>query len=317
MRVYLRRAPRGLRLVRGGQVIELQIGLEFLGFGRGGIDGIFGSQTESAVQAWQMSRRTNPDGWVDATVWRGVTRQDPPSLFRRCLSVTAAFEGHGYTHAAGNWDNAYLTWGIVGFTLRHGNLGEIVRRAEARHPGLMAQVIGHEKSDELMRIINSNSSTRRRWANHISRPPGRYKIQPDWADAFEMLGQRAELRTIQDEVARDVYWVKAVEDFRRFGLSDECDLALCFDTAVQNGGIDNEKAGLIAQGMAAAPGATGETRRSIMANAIADGSDPRYSEDVRSRRMTLATGAGAVHGAGYRIDLWGLEPYPVEPLDLA
>ncbi len=316
MRVIMKKAAPGIRNVRGGHVMELQIGLEQVGFGCGGIDGVFGGQTERAVKRWQLSQNTAADGQVDDLTWFGITRSDPPSLFRRCLALTAAFEGHGYLRVAGNWDNAYLTWGIIGFTLRHGNLGKVLHRADDRHPELLAHVIGESKRDELLTIIDVRSTDQRLWANEISVQPQRYKIRQDWEDAFEALGQKPEIRAIQDEVARDVYWKQATEDFCRFNLDDELDLALCFDTAVQNGGINNTKAQLIEAAVQASPNATGEQRRILFADAIADGSSERFSEDVRSRRRTIAKGKGIVHGAAYSIDNWGIEPPTVDSIAL-
>lgn len=41
---------------------------------------------------------------------------DIPAALDRSLQVTAAFEGHGFGMLQGNWDGAWLTWGIIGFT---------------------------------------------------------------------------------------------------------------------------------------------------------------------------------------------------------
>ena len=46
--------------------------------------------------------------------------------------------------------------------------------------------------------------------------------------------------------------------------------------------------------------------RQIIANAVADASLPAFREDVRSRKMTIATGQGTVHGASYDLSNWGL-----------
>ena len=51
----------------------------------------------------------------------------------------------------------------------------------------------------------------------------------------------------------------------------------------------------------------------IIANAVADKTrttDPRKREDVRARKLTLATGAGVVHGATYLLRNWGLADLP-------
>ena len=173
--------------------------------------------------------------------WRGIVRTDPPALFRRCLALTAAFEGHGYTLALGNWDNAFITWGIVGFTLKGGNLSEVVKRIAARHPGLLERVIGDDRARALLDVIGATRARQQAFANGISLPPKKVRLQTDWEDAFEGLGNRPEVRAIQDEVARDRYWATALRDFRKFDLEDELDAALMFDTTVQNGGIDGAR----------------------------------------------------------------------------
>jgi hypothetical protein len=47
-----------------------------------------------------------------------------------------------------------------------------------------------------------------------------------------------------------------------------------------------------------------------LAHAVADGSLPAFAEDVRARKLTLATGSGWVHGARYAIADWGLQDGP-------
>ena len=316
MRILLRRAKRGFRLVRGGHVINLQNALVQARFSAGSVDGIYGNATSNAVRAWQLATGQEPTGDVNALAWQGITRSEPPSVFSRCVALTAAFEGHGYTKACGNWDNAYLTWGTIGFTLRHGSLGKIIERIAARHPGLLEQTIGEDKASELRNIIDAKKTEQRDWANAISRPPSKYRLRQDWEDAFEKLGFRAEVRAIQEEVARDIYWQIAIRDFKRFKLESELDIALCFDTAVQNGGINETKTKLVQKGLKKAPKAKAEARRKILADGIADGSSERFREDVRTRRMAIATGNGIVHGSTYLAEDWGLDEVSVDPLEL-
>jgi hypothetical protein len=231
-------------------------------------------------------------------------------------AVTAAFEGHGYTFAAGNWDNAYLTWGIVGFTLKGGNLGEVLRRVRDRHPGLIQQAMGVEKANELLEVIDASQAKQRNWANGISLPPNKYRVREDWEDAFTALGNRPEVRSVQDEVAWDVYWNQAVSDLNRFGELTELDASLFFDTAVQNGGVNDVKAKNIREALKANPGVSGRRRLSLIADAIADGSVAAFKEDVRSRRQAIARGEGTVHGADYCIEDWGIVELPLSAMDL-
>jgi hypothetical protein len=306
----------GFRNVRGGTVIDLQKGLSRSTSTPVAIDGVFGSQTKAALQLWQNANGFEPSGEVDELTWKGLTHQDLPKLFRRCLAITAAFEGHGYTFAAGNWDDAYLTWGVIGFTLKHGNLKKVLEKVETRHPGLMAQTIGPDMAGELLKIIKSNAATRRVWGNSISVSPKKYRIRADWEDAFEMLGNRPEIRQIQDEVAREVYWCKALSDMKKYGAQTEADAALFFDTAVQNGGINAKKAALITEKRMNNPGVDGRDRLTLIAEAIAEGSNAKFAADVLSRKACIAQGTGKVHGSSYYIQDWAVDYIDADDADL-
>jgi hypothetical protein len=43
---------------------------------------------------------------------------------------------------------------------------------------------------------------------------------------------------------------------------------------------------------------------------VADASAAKWREDVRSRKMTIATGSGEVHGWPYPLRNWGLQDLP-------
>lgn len=315
MRIYMRKRP-GYRYVRGGTVIQFQKAIAAGNPTPLSIDGVFGNQSEMALRTWQSRHGMTVTGMVDELTWSAATGEGLPNHFRRCLAITAAFEGHGYTFAAGNWDNAYLTWGVVGFTLKHGNLGKVIRTTEDRHPGLMAATIGASKSQELLDIVDASAAQKKAWGEKISVLPKKYRIRQDWEDAFEVLGQRGEVRAIQDEIARKVYWKRAVSDLRKFGEPTESDAALFFDTAVQNGGVDTQKGELIRKALSANPGAKDRDRLMLIAKAIADGSNPTYWKDVFSRRSAIASGEGKVHGAAYLIKDWMVDLVPVNADDL-
>ena len=53
-------------------VLVLQDGLNTLGYETGGLDGIFGSKTLSAVKSYQSSRNLTVDGIVGCNTWRSI-----------------------------------------------------------------------------------------------------------------------------------------------------------------------------------------------------------------------------------------------------
>lgn len=304
MPIIVRRSPGGYRTPRGSVVETVQRALGAKGSPVPSVDGIFGNDTETALKAWQTKAGRPVTGTVDEKDWAALTTAPLPSLFERCLQLTLAFEGHGYTKAAGNFDGAFLTWGIIGFTLKGGSLNLVINGIPR---AVLDAALGADKAKELLAILEATMAEKEAWANGISAGAQKAGLVKDWSDAFTRLGQTPEAQAAQRTVARDNYWGIAERDFRRYGLSDALDMALCFDTAVQNGGINKAKADLIQQRMAPLnPKPTGQARRELMANAIADGSSERWRENVRRRRLTIATGDGEANGARYRLADWGL-----------
>jgi hypothetical protein len=55
-----------------------------------------------------------------------------------------------------------------------------------------------------------------------------------------------------------------------------------------------------------APITTEQELRVIVANAVADAS-ASFKEDVRSRKLTVATGTGKVYGETFILSNWGLD----------
>ena len=93
-------------------------------------------------------------------------------------------------------------------------------------------------------------------------------------------------------------------------MVNELGLALCFDIAVQNGGIDQTEGQRIRNKITQTPPATPQDLRKIIANVVAENSNPTFIEDVRKRKMTFATTQGTVHGSKYDVKTWGLDEVP-------
>jgi hypothetical protein len=100
------------------------------------------------------------------------------------------------------------------------------------------------------------------------------------------------------------YLNPAIETVKMLNFSSELGLALCFDIHVQDGGILHAALDQIRQQVT--PDMPETTRRVIVANAVADSARPAFRQDVRQRKLTIATGEGVVHGHTYNLDEWGL-----------
>jgi hypothetical protein len=163
---------------------------------------------------------------------------------------------------------------------------------------------------ELLRVLGESRDAQLDWADGISIGSSKYRVERAWEEAFGKLGAFPEVQELQLERAGR-YWKIACRDARRFGLTTELGIGLCFDIAVQNGGIDADaEERRIRRWLAEHPGASELDRRVRIADVVAENSRTRYVEDVRSRKRALATGEGLVHGARYATSDWGLGDQP-------
>ncbi|WP_420127988.1 peptidoglycan-binding protein [Longimicrobium sp.] len=305
-RILFQRAPEGFRTVRGGLIKDLQIRLAAAGSSPGMLDGIYGRDTEQAIRAWEAGQGRSPTGKVTDDAWLELFGAPPP-IFDRCLQLTAAFEGHGYELVAGNFDDAWITWGIIGFTLKHGELGRMLKQIRVSHSALFSDAFGGLEA-ELVSVLDGSDARKRDWANSISIGQNRQRVREDWSAAFRRLGSRREVQEIQRHFAHG-YWDIALNDAKRFGLKTEMGLALAFDVAVQNGGADAGDVARIRAKLQNNPPQTEQDLRIIVANGIAEGSKPQWITDVRRRKLAIATGSGTVHKARYAVKTWGLDEF--------
>lgn len=290
----------------GDLVALLQRGLAHLGAYTRAIDGDFGGGTQAAVRSLQADHRLPVTGRADRRTWRKATGIPWPPLFERCLQLTARFEGHGYRLIAGNYDGAGLTWGIVGFTLKHGALKAIVNELAVRAPESL-RVFGDE-ADELIRIFQTKTTEELlAWADSISTGARKQSVIEPWRSGFAALGAEPLVQEIQRRHARESYFAPAIATADRLGLDTDSGIALCFDTQVQNGGVKPriERAFTERLTKRNRPG-TQRAKRVLLAKLVADSARKTYREDVLARKSAIATGQGVVHGQLFTTVDWGL-----------
>jgi peptidoglycan hydrolase-like protein with peptidoglycan-binding domain len=301
-------------LARGARselVRRLQAGLQRAGSYKGDLDGDFGDGTAKAVATFRVKHSLGRDQIVDAATWQAVTGGPVPLLRERAIAVTAAFEGHGFGRAAGNYDGAGLTWGIIGFTLSSGNVPRLLLASEARKPGCVEATFG-KKGSELLQVMKGPRTKQMAWADSISSGSTKSNVLEPWRSCFLRFGEIPEVQQLQIDQVNAAYFQPATKTARTLGLKTELGVALCFDIHVQNGSISPGAMDQIRRESKAHPIHKERELRVIIANAVADSSRAQYREDVRSRKLTLATGAGSVHGATYVLRNWGLDASPAQ-----
>lgn len=296
---------------RAGVVAAIQKELYAARFDPQGYDGVYGERTVAAVQEFQHAHGIPATGLIDDVTWQAMMKRPVPGVDVRSLELTAAFEGHGYTLAQGNWDGAWLTWGIIGFTLKDGNVQKIIRETASNSPDALHRAFGPD-ADGLIAIMAGSSRDQELWANSITVGEGR--LAEPWRSGFTLLGQLPEVQQHQQQLAHDAYFVPAVHTARSFGLKSELGLALCFDLHVQNGGISPDARAAVTNAGTASHTSGERGLRETIANAVADLASARFADDVRARKLAIARGSGMVHGARFVLENWGLSEVPAPEL---
>ncbi len=152
----------------------------------------------------------------------------------------------------------------------------------------------------------SSAATRAAFATSVSGPAPQYRVAEPWRSGFASLGAQREVQRLQIERARTEYWTAiALRDAADLGLTEELDLLLLFDVAVQNGGMRSKGRLKSAQSKITSGMAAVDKRRAI-AQVVADTIKGKFKGDVLARKNTIAVGDGTVHGAKYDLAGWGL-----------
>jgi len=285
----------------GDIVRSVQQELTGVGFDTNGIDGWFGQVTANALKQFQAAKGLAATGVVDDATWTPLMRAPIPETTQRSLQLTASFEGHGFGLAVGNFDGALLTWGIIGFTLASSEIQEIVLAMNQAHPELVRQAF-QSYTDELLHLMTAPRDFQKKWADEHT--INGHALADPWKGMFAAFGASPEVQAEQLKHVQQDYFNPAIRTARALNFTSELGLALCFDIHVQNGGIKNTAMQQIQQ--QAKPEMAEQAQRVIVANAVADWANPSWADNVRRRKLTVATGQGTVNGHTYVLENWGL-----------
>lgn len=264
-------------------------------------DRIYGPGTAAAVKQFQSQKSLPSTGAVDEDTWQDLMQRPVPAAGERALQLTAAFEGHGFGLAVGNFDGALLTWGIIGFTMASGEVQRIIQAVNNSHPELIQQAFG-DNAKELLDFLSGTSLAQKEWANEHTLKSG--ALAEPWHSMFATFGSFPEVQAEQIKHVQADYLSPAIKTATRLGFTTELGLALCFDIHVQTGGIKSAVMKTLQQQFQSV--SVEPDRRKLVANAVADSASAKWKEDVRRRKLTVATGSGTVHGHQYQLTNWGL-----------
>jgi peptidoglycan hydrolase-like protein with peptidoglycan-binding domain len=277
---------------------------------RGPVDGCFGGGVEAAVKTYQTQQGLAPSGAVDSVTWSRMFPTDPPPvseiaslpLAERCLALTGSFETGKFAPdcfcgIAGDFDQMGLSFGALQWNVGQGSLQPLLMQMFDQHADV-ARNIFHEHFDTVAALRTSTVPDQLTFARSIQ-TSGR--LQEPWQGMLIALGRTPEFQGIQSDHASKIFQ-QALNMCGDYGLISERAVALMFDIATQGGSIPTIIRAQIMADFAQLPktGADNEVAKMcIVANRRAAASNPKFVDDVRVRKLTIAQGTGTVHGLVY------------------
>jgi hypothetical protein len=301
----------------GEEVRRIQVTLKEHGFYLGPIDGDFGGGTEAAVKSFQRAKRLTPDGMVGPKTWKSLfPRENIPSpailmkpMAYRCLALTGSFETNApvpecFSGLSGDFDGQGISFGALQWNLGQGSLQPLLLEMDKKHSKVLKEIFD-QHYPVLRAMLKEERGEQLAWARSIQ-DTRKHLIDEPWRGLFKTLGRREEFQNIQVKYAEKLYR-SALALCKGYGVRSERGVALMFDIKVQNGSISPLVKAQIDQDIAHLPGSLSRDEREvarlrIIANRRAEAANPRWVEDVRIRKLTIANGEGTVHGRHYALE---------------
>jgi len=297
----------------GEDVVRIQKALQDAGFFQGALDGAFGDRTEAAVKAFQARAGLTADGMVGPATWGKLfpspvaeAQAAPGDLSTRCLALTGSFETGQlapgcFATVTGSFDGQGMSFGALQWNFGQGTLQPLLQKMFARHPDVASRIFGDNLS-QLQQAISADKDAAIRFAVSIQDPAKKAVVNP-WKQMFISLGLSPEFQAIEVEGAA-AYAQRGVRLCQEYGLWSERGRALMFDLCVQNGSIADKTKALILADFGKLPQTLSPEdaelgRMRSVANRRAEAANPKFVEDVRTRKLCIAEGKGTVHGISY------------------
>jgi hypothetical protein len=312
----------------GPEVGKIQQKLTDLRLYSGPIDGSYGGGTEAAVKAFQSGAGLAADGDVGPATWAKLfsdsQMQEPAiksePLTNRCLALTGSFETGSappecFAGLSGDFDGEGISLGVCQWNLGQGSLQPLLKEIDQSSQALVTQIFTNY-ANEFRRVLASPIEDQLAWARSIQ--DSRHVVGEPWQGLLKTLARTPEFQAIETEHAGRLF-ATARSLCSAYKVQSQRALALMFDIAVQNGGINDVVRAQIERDFAALDStqtsqALEVARLQIVANRRAAASNPAWVNDVRIRKLTIANGQGSVHGRNYDLAAqYGISLAPLTP----
>ncbi len=201
-----------------------------------------------------------------------------------------------------------LSYGVLQWNIGQGTMQVLLSDMFAAHHDVVASIFG-DRAAPLVAMLTQPRAAQLAWARSIQ--DAHHNVYEPWKTAFLRLGATPEFQAIQLAHAERIHQ-KAWGLCKRFGVTSERALALMFDICVQNGSIASDVETKIRADFATFAADDELAKLRSIANRRAEAANPRFIEDVRARKLTIADGHGKVHGIQYDLERqFGIRLLPV------
>ncbi len=207
-----------------------------------------------------------------------------------------------YCHgiSAGNFDNMGVSYGVLQWNLGKGSLQPIFQHMVTEHREVSKLVLGSKYLAKIDHLLTLPRTEQIKWGKSITEPANGHRLKCPWNVLLANWGETPEMVQAQLDAAKWYYW-KAKQIFHTFGLWSQRGYMLAFDIAVQNGGISKVVKEQIFCDFRTKITSTDKydvevQKMQFIALRRAKASNPRWADDVKQRKLTIASGRGKVHG---------------------
>jgi hypothetical protein len=221
----------------------------------------------------------------------------PDSVVNTARNITKKFEVGNSKLVTGNFDGAGLSLGYLQWCIGEETLQPLLNRMDRQYNTEMKSIFG-TNYNSIHKMILDTPENQLKWAKGIN--DSKNEIKNPWYSQLNNLCNNKDFISIESDA--EVYMVKqAMIICDKYNLKTVRGFSLAFDIVTQNGGINSKAAKIIDTSLKQKTNTTEKELLGIMAKAVADTSASN-NEDIRSRKMAIATGKGSVHGSNLYLD---------------
>lgn len=205
---------------------------------------------------------------------------------------------------SGDFDDQGLSFGVLQWNFGQGSLQPLLRDMINGHREVTESIF-QSNLGVLEEALDSEREEMMLFVRSIQHPIRHYLYEP-WGGMFKSLGRTREFQNIQTRYASGLY-NSALALCEEYGLWSERAVALMFDIKVQNGSISKLVKSRIFSDFSALPGNPSDEDREVrkmraVAIRRSEAANPRWIDDVKSRKLCIANGGGEVHNIDFDLE---------------